>query len=292
MSGTLLAFIPKPYIVRLDDLLPSKAVPAGLLTSVKYLQIRSSIVEVGLIEPLSISAAQPDGRHVVLDGHVRLAALRELGHAEVLCLVSTDDESYTCNTKINRLPTIAEHKMLLHAVQQGVSEERLARALNVDITQIEKKVRLLHGICPEAAELLNERQFSAEIVRVLRKMKETRQVECVELMVSANSLKVTYAEALLAATPVGQLVDGQKPKKLAGLTAGEIQKMEREMANLQGQYKLIEQGYAEDVLNLVLARGYVAKLLENEAVARFIRLQKPELAEPLQHLVDVTSLEQ
>ena len=40
-------------------------------------------------------------------------------------------------------------------------------------------------------------------------------------------------------------------------------RMEREMANLQGQYRLVEQSYGQDVLNLVLARGYLAKLLEN-----------------------------
>jgi hypothetical protein len=32
---------------------------------------------------------------------------------------------------------------------------------------------------------------------VLRKIKPTRQVECVELMVSANTITVAYAEAML-----------------------------------------------------------------------------------------------
>jgi hypothetical protein len=40
------------------------------------------------------------------------------------------------------------------------------------------------------------------------------------------------------------------------------------MANLQGQYKMVEQTYGQDVLNLVLARGYLAKLLENKQVVR------------------------
>ena len=44
--------------------------------------------------------------------------------------------------------------------------------------------------------------------------------------------------------------------------------MEREMANLQGQYKMVEQTYGQDVLNLVLARGYLAKLLENKQVVQ------------------------
>ena len=64
------------------------------------------------------------------------------------------------------------------------------------------------------------------------------------------------------------------------------------MADLKGQYKLIEQTYAEDVLNLVLARGYVTKLLANKCIERFIRQQRPELLEQLEHIVEVTSLGQ
>ena len=116
----------------------------------------------------------------------------------------------------------------------------MARALNVDVSQILKKVKLLDGICPEAVELLKDRQFSAEISRLLRKMKPTRQVECVDLMLLANNLTIPYAEALLAATPAEQLYDGQKAKKLAGVSAEQMLRMEREMTKLQGQYELVD----------------------------------------------------
>jgi hypothetical protein len=127
----------------------------------------------------------------------------------------------------------------------------LAKALNVDLTQILKKVNLLEGICTETVELLKDRNFSTELVRVLRKMKPARQVECVELMTSANNLTVTYSEALLVATPSNMLVDGKKPKRLGGITSEQMSKMEREMANVQGQYRLVEQSYGQDVLSLV-----------------------------------------
>ena len=149
--------------------------------------------------------------------------------------------------------------MIRRAIERGVSMESLAKALSVDVSHIIKKATLLDGICPEAADLLKDRQFSAEISRVIRKMKPTRQVECIELMVSANNITVSYAEALLVATPAEMLVEGKKPPKLNGVTQEQMSRMEREMANLQGQYKLVEQTYAEDVLNLVLARGYLAK---------------------------------
>ena len=271
MTKVPLGFIPDTLLVPLDQILPSRKTPTGLITSVKFKQIRSSIDDVGLIEPLSVTAAnKTTGQHLLLDGHIRLIALTELGFIEAPCLVATDDEAYTYNSRINRLSTIQEHFMIRRAIERGLSMERLAKALSVDVSHIIKKMTLLDGICPETTDLLKDRQFSAEISRVIRKMKPTRQVECVELMVSANNITVSYAEALLVATPTEMLVDGKKPQKLTGVTQEQMSRMEREMANLQGQYKLVEQTYAEDVLNLVLARGYLAKLLDNKSVVRYI----------------------
>lgn len=292
MSKVSLGFIPDALLVPLEQILPSRKTPAGLITSVKFKQIRSSIEDVGLIEPLSVTAAnKSSGQHLLLDGHVRLIALMDLGYEEAQCLVATDDEAYTYNSRINRLSTIQEHFMIRRAIERGLSAERLAKALS-DVSHIIKKMTLLDGICPEAADLLKDRQFSAEISRVIRKMKPTRQVECVELMVSANNITVAYAEALLVATPTEMLVDGKKPQKLTGVTQEQMSRMEREMANLQGQYKLVEQTYAEDVLNLVLARGYLAKLLDNKSIVRFIKQRRPEVLEQFEVIVETTSLDQ
>lgn len=62
-------------------------------------------------------------------------------------------------------------------------------------------------------------------------------------MVATNNITVSYAQALLAATPSHLLVDEVKPKKIGGLTPEQMAKMEREMGNIQGQFKLVEQTY-------------------------------------------------
>lgn len=126
---------------------------------------------------------------------------------------------------------------------------------------------------------------------VLRKMKPTRQVECVELMVATNNITVAYAQALLAATASNMLVDADKPKKIKGVTAEQMAKMEREMANLEGQFKLVEQSYGQDVLNLVLARGYLAKLMDNEAVIRFLSQNQPDVLSEFAAIVQTVSLD-
>lgn len=293
MSGVTIGFQSEPLTVPIARILPCHKVPAGLLSSRKYAQIRSSIAEIGLIEPLSIAKLDPASeQHLLLDGHIRLVALQDLGWEAVPCLVATDDEGYTYNSRINRLSTIQEHLMIRRAIDWGVSPERLANALTVDVSQIIKKSNLLDGICPEATELLKDRHFSAEISRVLRKMKPMRQVECAELMCSANNLTVSYAEALLVATPIGMLVDGKKPSRLHGVGPEQMARMEREMTNLQAQYRLVEQSYGQDVLNLVLAKGYLTKLLENQRVVRFVKQRHPEVLEQLTAMVEAVSLEQ
>jgi hypothetical protein len=220
-----------------------------------------------------------------------MCALRDLGHDVAPCLVATDDEAYTYNNRLNRLSTIQEHYMIRRAVERGVAPERLAEALSVDVSQISKKLNLLEGLCPEAIEIFKDRQFSVELGRVIRKMKPTRQVECAELMVSANNLTVSYAEALLVATPPSALVDERRPRRVSGVTPEQMARMEREMSNLQGQYRLVEQSYGQDVLNLVLARGYLAKLLENTKVSKFLKQRQLEVYEQFVAIVEATALD-
>ncbi len=287
-----MGFVPEPKLIPMEKVLPSRQPPAGLSSSRKFKQIRSSIEEVGLIEPLTVSPmAGSDGLFTLLDGHMRLLALRELGTTEVPCLEALDDESYTYNNRLNRLSSIQEHYMIRRALERGVSSERLAKALNIDVSHIRKKMNLMEGICPEVAALVEDRQFSPELFRIVRKMKPTRQVECVELMLSANNLRVAYAEALLAATTPEMLVDGKKPRKMSGVSKEQMAKMEREMSNLQGQYKLVEQSYGQDVLTLVLVRGYLIKLLGNAEVSKFLRSKAPEILEQFETIVEASSLE-
>jgi hypothetical protein len=54
---------------------------------------------------------------------------------------------------------------------------------------------------------------------------------------------------------------------------------------------VVEQTYGQDVLGLVLARGYVAKLLENAQVVRYLRQRAPEILEQFEAVAAAVSLE-
>jgi len=278
--------------VAFDRLLPSRAQSKDMVRTRKFVQIRVSMAEIGLIEPLSVTRADPKtGLYTLLDGHLRLLAARELGWTAIACLCARDDEGYTYNKRVNRLSTVQEHYMILRALERGVAEARLARALDLDIVSIRRKRDLLDGICPEAVDLLREAHFNHEVIRHLRKMKPARQVECAELMMSVNNYSSSYAAALMAATPPAQLVEPEKPKKVGGLSIEQMARMEQEMSLVQSRFKAVEQSYNRNVMNMVLARGYIAKLLANEAVASWLRRHQPEVHDEFRAIVAAATLD-
>ena len=145
-----IAFEQQVHVLPLRDLLPSKMLAPGLKESVKYKRIAASVASVGLVEPLVV-ARQANGSFLVLDGHVRLSALRDQSSTEARCVIADDDEGFTYNKRVNRLATIQEHYMIVRALERGVSEAKLARALNVDVKVIRQRRSLLAGIAPGPA---------------------------------------------------------------------------------------------------------------------------------------------
>jgi hypothetical protein len=292
MSRVPIAFSLEPLTLELTQLLPSRKLHSWTVANHHFSQIKSSIAEIGLIEPLSVTGV-PDnpGRYLLLDGHMRLAALKELGHPNVTCLLADDDETYTYNNRLNRLSTVQEHFMIQRAIERGVPAERLARTLDIEVRSILKKLHLLDGIAPEVAELLKDRAFSVDLSRILGKMRPSRQIECAQLMVSANNLTLAYGGALLAATPAAELIDSNGKGKIEGATPMQMSRMESEMSNLRGQYRLAETTYGQDVLNLVVAQKYVAKLLRNAKVVRYLRPQHADLLEQFAAIAQAGSLE-
>src|SRR5262249_47049444 len=154
-----LAFNPEGVALALSSILPLKPMKSSIKSTQKYQQVLASIREVGVVEPL-IVFRQKDDTFLLLDGHVRLEALRSIGETHVHCLVSTDDEAYTYNRRVNRMATIQEHVMILKAIKSGVPENRIAKVLRIDIASIRQKRDLLNGICKEVVEILKNRQVA------------------------------------------------------------------------------------------------------------------------------------
>jgi ParB-like chromosome segregation protein Spo0J len=258
-----------------------------------FQRILSSIREVGLVEPLVVFP-QGSGKSTIyslLEGNSRFEAMKKLGYSEVPCLISTDDEAYTYNHKVNVVPPIQEHLMIMKAIEGGASEERIAASLNVDVASIRKRRDLLNGICAEAIELLKNKQASRDALREFRKVKAMRQIEMAELMLRSHNFSASYAKCLLAATPVEQLVEPEKPKAPKGLKAEDIAGMEKEMDSLEQNFLSLEESHGQNVLQLVLMTAYLRRLLENAAVVKYLTKNHTDIHSELQKLVENPALD-
>lgn len=280
-----MAFEASTVRVDIADILPLRAVRPALKSTKKYTQIIASIRELGIIEPPVVARRRGiDGKFLLLDGHLRIEALKDMEVSEVVCLLSTDDEAVSYNRRVSRIAIVQEHRMIMKAIERGVPEQRIAKALDIDIASLRAKVRLFNGICPEVIEMLKDKDIHMNAISVLKRMLPLRQIEAVELMVAMNKFTASYAQSLLAATPQAELVEPSKPKRVKGLTEKQMQLMQRESANLDRQFKLIEQTYGKDHLDLVLVNGYVARLIANARVVKFLTQHYGEILAEFQQI--------
>jgi len=244
----------------------------------RFKAIVESMREVGLVEPLMVHPLrdQPD-KYLIVDGHLRHLALKQLGKTTAECIIANDDECFTYNARISRLPPIQCHKMIVKAVRNGVKPERIALALNMPLKVVRGLITLLDGINEEAADLLRDKNIYPKTIWLLKKVTGLRQIEIAEFMVSTNNFTTGYADALILGTPKDQLVQPTKRKVKSGLSPAEVARMEHEMESLQRDFKSVEATYTANMMSLTISRTYIKKLLENAQIIRFLNANHAEI---------------
>jgi hypothetical protein len=237
-----------------------------------YGQIASSLKNVGLIEPLVVYE-QSDGNYLLVDGNTRFDILKSMAVTEVACIFAKDDEAYTYNRRVSHVPPIQQHFMLLRVLANGVSEERVAAALNVDVKAVRRKRDMLKGICPEAVRLLEGHKLSDRSFSLLRKMKALRQIEAADHMIASNIFTKAFLNAILVVTKPQMLVDS---KGGAASRSQEANTLQREHEGLVRNLKGIENSYGLDMLTLAVSLKYVERIVMNAEVKSYLHQKHPE----------------
>lgn len=277
--------------VPMDQIHPSRVMPPTLKISVKYKQVKSSLSEIGLVEPLVVIRHPADqGAFQILDGHLRHMALGELGVDRAMCLISTDDEGYTYNKRVSRLSVVQEHKMIVRAAERGASVQRLAAALNVSERSITDSFRMLEGICDEVVRLLADKPAGRTMFGVLRKMGHFRQIDVARTMVGLENYSVKFAQAMLQHTPPDQLAPDTKVKVQRSGATETVQRLQRELAAMQADTKLIEETYGDLTLQLAIIKAHIKSLLENAHVVRWLARFHNDYLQQLQLVAEIKRL--
>ena len=172
--------------------------------------------------------------------------------------------------------------MIVKAVNDGVSLERVAAALNMPVHVVKASMNLLNGIHEQAAELLKDKNISPPAIRLLKRVKGPRQIEIAELMVTYNNFFTGYAEALVLGTVEDQRINPDEPKKKKGMSPEDIARMESEMESLERDLKLVTDNYTENMFTLQTAQSYIKNLLKNAKVVRYLNANHAEISAEFQ----------
>lgn len=274
-KATKIAFDRSIVTLPMSRITAQREPPAATKSMACYRRIASSIEHIGLIEPLVVFE-QTDGRFVLLDGNTRFSILKSSGVTEVACIVAKDDEAYTYNRRVSHVPPISQHFMLLRVLENGVSEDRVAAALNVDIRAIRRKRDLLKGICPEVVRLLEKHRLSDRAFSALRKMKPLRQIESAELMIASNNFSLRFMNAILSITK-SELLISPEPKGNVRTNDGAMTSaLEAEHTGLVRGLKAIENSYGVDMLTLAVSIKYAERITANANVKKYLEQTCPE----------------
>ena len=287
-----LAFETRGKMIPLVQVLPRKRLTPVIKKSARYKRMATSIGEVGIIQPLVVyPQSGKSGVFILLDGESRLEIAKELKLAEVPCIVATEYETFTYNEKVNQVSPIQEHFMVMKALKNGVSEERIAKTLNLNISSVRERTSLLEGICPEAVSLLKVKHVPRSTLSILKKVHAIKQIDMAETMIAYNNFDSSYAKALLMGTPPQLLVEPEKIRESAGVTVEEMDRMEKDMAALTKDFRRIQDTHGQNVLNLAIAQGYLKKLLNSAPVVLFLSRNYAEILEGFQKIAERTTLE-
>ena len=265
------------YIVNLpmSSITAQREPPGPTKSMACYKRIASSLEHIGLIEPLVVFE-QTKGSFLLVDGNTRFSILKSKGTIEVPCIVAMDDEAYTYNRRVSHVPPISQHFMLLRVLENGVSEDRIAAALNVDIRTIRRKRDLLKGICPEVVSLLEKHRLSDQAFSVLRKMKPLRQIESAELMIASNNFSLRFLSAILSTTRPELLIDRESKGYARTHDGAKTSALETEQTSLIRDLKAIENSYGLDMLTLAVSLKYVERMMANDNVRSYVQRACPE----------------
>lgn len=277
--------------LNISDLLPTKKMPLNYDRSEKFIQIKCTLKAIGLIEPILIYIDGDKNEIKILDGHLRVEALKELGEVKVECLVSTVYDTYTPNTKVNQVTIIQIQKMLKDAIKAGVPIELLSSSLNVSVESLKGKISILNGISPKVIEILNDKNVPKATFQALKKMVPLRQLECANLMIKFDNFSKNFSHSLLQSSPKETLVEtlSKTPASKEGHKKI-IERLEKEMAHVHVDADKLKETYGSNSLKLTIIISHIKTLLENQILFRWMHKKKPDLLNELIKISEINSL--
>jgi ParB family transcriptional regulator, chromosome partitioning protein len=195
---------------------PNAKQPRAVFDDEKLAELKASIEEVGLLQPIVVRETAPD-RYELIMGERRWRACRDLAMETVPAIVrETADDAMLRDAllenlhrqDLNPLEEAAAYQQLL--AEFGATHEELAKKLGVSRPQITNTIRLLNLPAPV------QRRVAAGVLtaghaRALLGLDDTDRQEDLATRIVAEGLSVRATEELVALAQHGHLAQAKTP---------------------------------------------------------------------------------
>ncbi|EHU6523152.1 ParB N-terminal domain-containing protein [Salmonella enterica] len=274
-----------------NKLTPSKELLENVKRSHKYHQIVTSIESLGIIEPIIVFYDKENDVTKILDGHLRVEALKDLGIEKAPCILSSINDAFTPNKQVNHINVVEEHRMIMKSLAK-VSMEKLSAALGISIESIKDKANVMNGIDPSVIPKLSDKPIPKATLDVLRKMKPVRQIEAVGTMINFDNYSRKFAMSILDATPASLIVNKGKNVSYKRDIRKNIFRLEQEMATTSEETKKLQNEYGSNMLKFVIIQSYINKLLGNPKVLHWFLENEIDYLNELKRISSINSLDE
>ncbi|MFB4789141.1 plasmid partitioning protein RepB C-terminal domain-containing protein [Enterobacter hormaechei subsp. xiangfangensis] len=274
-----------------NKLTPSKELLENVKRSHKYHQIVTSIESLGIIEPIIVFYDKENDVTKILDGHLRVEALKDLGIEKAPCILSSINDAFTPNKQVNHINVVEEHRMIMKSLAK-VSMEKLSAALGISIESIKDKANVMNGIDPSVIPKLSDKPIPKATFDVLRKMKPVRQIEAVGTMINFDNYSRKFAMSILDATPASLIVNKRKNVSYKRDIRKNIFRLEQEMATTSDETKKLQNEYGSNMLKFVIIQSYINKLLGNPKVLHWFSENEIDYLNELKRISSINSLDE
>ena len=269
-------------------LIKLKKVKRRKIDQTTFARIRTSIKEVGLLEPLLVCQST-NGYYDILDGELRYDVLMEMGLETVPCIIREDKDIYTANYQVNHLTPIEETKMIKKAMEV-VDGQLIADVFGLKKIGYRLNETLLKRLHPTVVKAFNTGKITKACAKELAEVVQERQLEIFAMMQNTKNFGPAFVKKQILLTPLKK--QQSKRKKTPWAENNERKKsLGANLKEMQVEHDHLAKLYREYTSALMLTVIHSREIVTNKAIEKHLKTHMPAVYAEIKAIIESELIE-
>ena len=233
-----------------------------------FSRIRTSIKQLGMLEPLHVSS-RTDGYYNILEGEHRFDILVELGYETAPCFIRDDKDIFTTNYQVNHLSPGEETKMFKKAAEV-VDEKFIADVFGLKKIVYRLPDSLSERLHKTIIKAFNNEKITKACVRELAEVVPERQIEIFAMMQNTKNFGTQFVKKQVLDTPPKKR---QSTRKTPPWTENKERKMSlgAKLTVQKPDHDQCTKSYRDYTSALMLTVVHCREIITNKAIEKYLK---------------------